>query len=510
VGLRLEAQENAKAEGAEVDEVDVQALHAPPDCRFLVDETTSKFPRLRLPVNEGNTYPPLNPNPAAWCACGWESEAHPTLRRSEGGPRAKDTTSEASSREGSIPTGTSDSNDSGNSGDTVEGEAEDNGSSEACVLCGACYWAGHLTHLDVDWLYDVNCYGEVRGDLVFFRCHTCEVDCCLSCRLHCHLEHDCSPADFFSSDERDGEIFSCGCRGGCAIAEVVEPARAAAARARGAELGFFTTAAFNPAVDVTERADGAKIARTMAKVDVTCDHFIHYVCERCVAQHPWLLDRERLRGCLSDGAASLPELPREVALARPVSCAHHDASIGAESVGHHKETARHGAVLPGSLFSELVCQCDTCQAEFRRRIPGCGSLDVPIELFFNTTRTCTNCHATVTGEGYVCVTCELSAAADSLGGSYVLCPSCYAIRGDVAHDPTHTFDVDSGENLFRLFTASLVQQLDPAAQAWMLDHWHEAQGLFFDYVRENFGSRRLRDVDGTSSDGTSSLRSSRR
>lgn len=429
----------------------------PASCQFIVDERTDEFPVLRLEENE-NTYPPAE----GWCACNWETDSSAVKRSGDA------------------------------AGSQSDHDVDDDGGCETCVMCGTGFWSQHVSRLDTSWLPHVGCYGTVRGEVVTFRCHTCNTQCCLPCRLHCHADHECGPPELFSTEDADGKVFSCGCSGMCDIAAGVGPEKAEAAAQRA--VAFLV----DGDMETADRPSGdGVVCSVMHAADVTSDEFLHFVCGRCVSRRPWLADPRRLRGCLSGaGLALLPE-----AAAAPHRCLQCDGD-GAAS---------HGLVLPANAFSELTCQCDACRQECAASVVGCAALDAPIDLFFSTARQCGQCRGDVAGQAFVCVTCEL--ANSGLGTSYILCPSCHSSRdaqADAAHPSEHEFAEDSGDNLFRLFSASFASQLDGDSQMWVVNHWQEAQGMFFDYVRGAFGSRRLRDCDGTSSDGTGSLRSSRR
>ena len=117
---------------------------------------------------------------------------------------------------------------------------------------------------------------------------------------------------------------------------------------------------------------------------------------------------------------------------------------------------RHGVLLPSFFFSQLACGCDRCGSAFDAALPGWRQLDDPTAVVgVPASSSCSNCGSTLQpssgSKSYFCLTCELE---NQGGDSYVLCQTCYDVRGSsgsaaaVMHDPQHILQEETVENLW--------------------------------------------------------------
>jgi hypothetical protein len=449
-------------------------LEQPLVCKFLADENSGANPSKRLAANVHNVYP--ENDAGKWCACRWTNDVGAEGPAAAASPARRASTTVAKAAP------------AGDSGAEDDDEEDDEGSGDCCVLCGSCFWTAHLTALKVEPVFHVSCYGTAKGEFLYFHCNTCRTDCCLSCRLHCHFDHDVDAApSLFTSGENttgEGDVFACGCHGMCAITEAVAPDVAAACYAK-----VEATAFFDGPSKITEG--------TTVRQDLTSDHCVMTVCGGCMQRYPWLHeDVAAIRGCRG-GAA----LPPTAAVTQAQSCSACDR--GEQGLARPANAyPHHGLIIPNNFFNDVLCQCDLCRDLFDDAIAGCGGLETVNDCFVPTGCACSNCGENCDeNDTFVCTTCEV-AAQEGIPNSYQLCGACHARRraepGAVNHPAAHDFAESSFDNMWALFGASLALQVDADTRRWMTENWEDAQQLFFDYVRGNVrATKRLRDDDGS-------------
>jgi hypothetical protein len=436
-------------------------------CRFVVDDRTGNAPHEPRQANSKNLYP----RPGKWCYCKTDAAYPPSSDRLAADGEEAEAEAEAE-------------------------EEEDYGCS--CLLCNTCFWSPHLTHLHTAHLRATPCYGEVcTGPTVAYRCNTCSTLVCPPCRMRCHGSHDVDASAVFPSDGNhrndappDCE-FSCGCRGGCSIAESVPPELLVA----DGVISQTRTSAFSLPRDIAMELNDS-------------DVFVGFICAYCMMEHPWLVEND-LGRCYN---GVLPERG-PIASSNPVvgcgdmgpvsSCAAASSPISKSDDGSPISYPFHGMLVPRQIFSpEVCCPCGPCQTAFaafhKRRV-------VPLTMYVPSGCMCSHCREDV-GEAsgaYLCTTCELNGSP-----SYLLCHTCYNSREEigVAHDLSHEFIQDTFDNIWNVFGASLVRHVDPALQEWMTEHWHESRDVLFELLRGSFSTKRLRESEANEgSDDASGL-----
>ena len=453
-------------------------------CRFVVPT------RTRIPLNAANRYPPAQ-RTMQWCACRTSCE------EAFGGPHAAAPNS---------PTAVAAGGSGGGSFQTIGGSSvgvdEDDaaatiaGQRRTCVCCSSNFWAPHLTDVCADLLWHSSCYGAVSsgGDTLVFWCRTCnggrreEGDAadlgkyvCLPCRLRCHATHDVEGPTYWTTIAAgaaggDGEMgsFFCACSSvsaaGCQAGGGVATPRGLAAHHLLPETdpsGTLRIGAFRAAL--RQECDGLPLAS-----HILGDCFACFVCSVCTSPGgpmSWLLHERTLAnpgGCCGgrlpsiEAAGSHAWMDPPDARSRPLRslmrCAITDEEASGEEEGGGRPAAafRHGVLLPSFFFSQLACGCDRCGRAFDAALPGWRQLDDPTAVVgVPASSSCSNCGSTLQpssgSKSYFCLTCELE---NQGGDSYVLCQTCYDVRGSsgsaaaVMHDPQHILQEETVENLW--------------------------------------------------------------
>ncbi|CCW68699.1 unnamed protein product [Phytomonas sp. Hart1] len=316
-------------------------------CIFVVDSSTNKPPvNALLPVNRKNRYPR---SPNTWCYC-----------------------------ERDYP-------DDSDYGGVV------------CMLCTTCFWSAHITRLFVDQYRYMPCYGDVlEGNVLAFKCNTCNIYVCTPCRLRCHKDHAIEP-EFVIPDHDDGTTngvppgvrFSCGCAGLCSIAERVP----------------------------VEEVDNSDLYMTMPddiRLEMmNSDVFMGMICAHCMQEHPWLMHNNprhcyqgRLPSKVTDGIKPVIACGER----RPIEELPPDVF------------PYHGMLLPVNSFTaEATCSCAACQKAFEEFAP---RAEDATEMIIALHDHCDNCGVALeNGKAFLCRTCEMT-----MEETFFICKNCNALR----------------------------------------------------------------------------------
>lgn len=464
----------AAASGAAVDSSDVVYRR----CKFLTDERTGAPPSAPLLRNSENQYPPET---KTWCYC---------------------------------------------KGTAATTEEEEEGLN--CMMCHNVCYAPHITHLYTHLFHLVSCYAETSGhNTLGYRCVTCEeaagvapgvassgseVLYCPPCLLHCHTGHVVSKEPVHVEWRCEGtKSLVCGCRAACAIAHAMPDTvlldKAKALRTSQPPL---------VGSDDTTAVMTTEIPQWMATQLVEDDEVSAFICARCMLSHPWLWrhgdaaydDLSELRQCrkgryIRETDVNVVDVPVLACGTQPsglAPTAHHRDAVAADVFPYH------GMLVPDDIKA-FLCQCADCQRElagvFPRRVSSDG-----LQLFIPYEDTCCHCSEAVErSSGHLCATCELQQLS-----SYFLCDECFQLpevraahardRNRDGSDAAHEFVGDTFENLWRVFGAALVGQVDPETKQWMLENWSDgaARDVVLDMMRGTFGTRRVGDVADAKSD----------
>lgn len=354
-----------------------------------------------------------------------------------------------------------------------------------CILCTSCYWSVHMTRLYTDQYRRMPCYGDVvQGELVAFKCLTCDTLVCTPCRLRCHKDHEVEPGMIIPSPEDGtdngapaGAKFSCGCRGHCSIAEVVPPEELA-----------------DPSTYMDMPPD---VAAEVMNSDV----FMGLVCGLCMQEYPWLVTADPAK-CYEG------KLPTKVTEGiKPIAaCANTDPI----ELIPEKVYPYHGMLLPVNTFTaESTCNCEPCRESYEAFAPRAD--EDATEMVICLHDYCDNCSASLKDEqAFMCKTCELT-----LESTFFLCKSCNTRRealvqarqptlrprmegrGGTAsplprpatpvpsdpanryeHDLSHEFLEDTFENLYALCHMQILENLDHPTQEYLQEHWEDVKNEF--------------------------------
>ncbi|KAG5500437.1 hypothetical protein JKF63_03530 [Porcisia hertigi] len=425
-------------------------------CAFVVDTKTARAPvESVLPTNRHNRYPrdPLN-----WCYC---KNAHPSDDPECGGI--------------------------------------------ACMLCCSCYWSTHITKLDTSQYRRMPCYGDVLlGDTVALKCKTCNTLVCVPCRYRCHKDHEVeetlvlpSRDDGTDNGAPEGAMFSCGCRGLCAIAEEV------------------------PVEMIDDPTTFELIPDSVAMELVNDDVFTGFLCAYCMQEYPWIATDDPLK-CYQG------QLPPKVPATKKVIACGTKASVPPPPDGDgHGIFPYHGMLLPVNAFtSGMTCSCEPCRAAFDKLAP--RSVEDAAEMIMELHDQCDNCGKSVKDqEAFMCRTCEMNS-----DNTFFICKDCNALRellvqninrvqasdrprngeaqtqvdeglqgaerggnaegtvsvaahhtevseslpeaGGYDHDLSHEFIEDTFENLYALCGIHMLQNMDPETQEYLTSNWDPA------------------------------------
>ncbi|CCW62364.1 unnamed protein product [Phytomonas sp. EM1] len=316
-------------------------------CMFIVDSATNKPPvSALLPVNRKNRYPR---SPTTWCYC-----------------------------ERDYP------NDSDYGG-------------VVCMLCTTCFWSAHITRLFADQYRYMPCYGDVlQGNVLAFKCNTCNTYVCTPCRLRCHKDHAIEPG-FVIPDHDDGATngaspgvkFSCGCAGLCSIAERVPE-------------------------DEVDHPDLYMPMPDDVRIEMmNSDVFMGMVCAHCMQEYPWLMQGNP-KHCYE---GRLP--PKVTTGLKPVVACNESRPINELP---SDVFPYHGMLLPVNSFTaEATCRCAACRRAYEEFAP---RAEDATEMIIALHDHCDNCGVALeNGKAFLCRTCEMT-----MEETFFICKACNALR----------------------------------------------------------------------------------
>ncbi|ORC89383.1 uncharacterized protein TM35_000121580 [Trypanosoma theileri] len=416
-----------------------------------------------------------------------------------------------------------------------------------CMLCSTCYWSAHMTRLCTEAFRRIPCYGDVvEGDVLAFHCRTCETLVCCPCRLRCHKDHDVSAEAVLASrlsgthnEAPAGVEFSCGCRGCCDIAERVPPGDVWNDRKYSQMSAATATAMMNGDAFV-----GFVCGRCMN------EHpwLINEDPRRCYAgklptsfsssSSSLSISRSRENG--KEGKESQQQ-EQQQQYRSIVPCGLSPDAPCADDVYPF-----HGMLFPVDAFTEsATCTCGPCREAYSRFAPRSHIAAGP-EMMVQLHDACDHCGHTIRDEqAFMCQTCELQH-----DQTFFVCQRCNRLRlqaqmpelGNTNSNPntntitttttttttttsnnnnnnennnttttttaeeensenvevapwdhplSHVFVEDTYENLYTLCGMQMMQNLDSASRAYVMDNIDATTASFEGILRRTFGQEPL-------------------